>query len=241
MRQPPVRIAHAYGNRRSTLREALAAPVDMVEADIWFRAGEVWVRHERRLGLIPILLDRRLKGARHIGPWALMLGPRFYLRLDTRPMPLSELLERTRGRRRLLLDVKGGYSPRDEAAFARRIVRLVRQHGRLGEATICGKNWSVLERVRAAEPELEVRYSIEEPRQWERFQRTVREDRQRGICISRRLLDRQRAGWLEEQGIGVYCWTVDDREEAERLLAAGVEGIISNDLELLASLGPPPA
>lgn len=237
MRPPPVRIAHAYGNRRSTLEEALAAPGEMVEADIWYRAGEIWVRHERRLGPLPLLIDRRYPGVRRIGPWALPLGPRFYLRLEIDPFPLAELLERTRGRRGLLLDVKGRYGPGHEAAFARRLAQLLREHGRLDDAVVCGQNWPLLDRLRAERPAPRTRYSIEEPAQWQRF--VGRSDGSPdGICISRRLLDGERLRWLSERGIDAFCWTVDERAEAERLLAAGVRGIISNDLALLASLSP---
>jgi len=42
--------------------------------------------------------------------------------------------------------------------------------------------------------------------------------------------------YIEEQGVDIFCWTVDDLSEARRLLAAGADGIISNDLELLDEL-----
>lgn len=240
MDRAPIRIAHAYGNRRTTLEEALNAPLDMIEADIWYRAGDIWVRHERRLGPLPLLIDRRQRGVKEIGPYALPLGPWFYLRLDIQPLALGELLERCRHRRRLLLDTKGRYSPPNRNAFAQRLTGLLREHGCTGQVVVCGKNWPLLDEIRGTEGELEVRYSIEEPEQWARFQRKSQDRRTQGICISRHLLTEERTRWLEERGIPLFCWTVDDPEEAARLLGMGVQGIISNDLSLLASLSPRP-
>ena len=54
----------------------------MIEADVWFRGGKIEVRHERRLGRLPVLADRRRAGRRPIGPWAIPLPRRRYLRLD---------------------------------------------------------------------------------------------------------------------------------------------------------------
>ena len=100
----PLRIAHAFGNRRHRIEAAIAADVDYIEADLWYRAGEIWVRHERRLGSLPILYDRKPRGMNRFGPWSLTVFPNHYIRLDIRPLRLVELLEATRGKRRLLLD-----------------------------------------------------------------------------------------------------------------------------------------
>ena len=56
------------------------------------------------------------------------------------------------------------------------------------------------------------------------------------VCIEHRFLNEERVRYIEEQGVDIFCWTVDDLTEARRLVAAGADGIISNDLELLAEL-----
>ena len=217
--RPPVGIAHAYGNRRASIEEALAAGVELIEADVWHRAGELWVRHERRLGPIPLLYDRRSIGVRRIGPWALPFVLRFYLRLDMRPLTLRELLQRTQDRCRVLVDVKGRYSQVDREAYARRLVQLAGDGD--GDVAVCGQNWALLDEVRTQAPRLEVRYSVERPWQWQELLRR---------------LDAEKVDLLREKGVSIYCWTVDSRPEAGRLLGQGVDGIISNDLWLLASL-----
>lgn len=50
------------------------------------------------------------------------------------------------------------------------------------------------------------------------------------------LLDPARIARLHAQGVAVYAWTVDDPAIMQRLLAAGVDGIISNRADLLQQL-----
>ena len=238
---PAVRIAHAYGNRHDELQRALAAPIDMIEADVWFRGAKVWVRHERRLGPIPLLMDSRMR-AHPPGPLALPIWPGYFVRPDINPLDLPELLETARGKRSLLLDVKGSYDEAGDAALAATLSRQVSEHGVQEEVAVCGQNWSVLNRLREVAPHVQVRYSIEGPDQWQEFLRmTAREEGARRICIEHRFVSEDKARFLDQNGIDVHCWTVDDRAEAERLLAVGVDGIISNDLALLASLASSPS
>ena len=234
---PPVRIAHAYGNHRQALRRALDAPIDMIEADIWYRAGEIWVRHERRLKWLPLLADRRSTAAHSAGPLTLRLWKGYYIRPDIRPLKLADLLDTVAGRKRLLLDVKGS-GDRESAAFGAVLARRISQHNAGEWAVVCGQFWPVLHRLRERSPRLEVRYSIEKPHQWRRFRHMLEAgDGARKVCMEHRFLVPERARFLEDNGIDVYCWTVDDPAAAERLVAQGVDGIISNDLSLLGSLG----
>jgi glycerophosphoryl diester phosphodiesterase len=160
--------------------------------------------------------------------------------LDINRLKLDEVLETAAGAKGLLVDVKGSYRGRENQAFASALVRAVREHGAASCVAICGQYWPVLDDVRREASDLEVRYSVERTFQWEKFMRLVGEDeRVRRVCIEHRFLNEERVRFLEEQGVNVYCWTVDDRDEARRLAAAGADGIISNDLDLLAELGAP--
>lgn len=232
----PVRIAHAYGNRRDKIEAAANADIDFMEADVWYRAGELWVRHERRLCFLPILADRRSRGVDSIGPWALPLFLGYYLRLDIDPLRLTELLDRTQGRCGLLLDAKGGGG--SALAYARTLARnLADARPPTGEIIVCGGT-EVLDRVREVAPHLDVRYSIEKPQHWEDFKRRVEADSSlRGVCMAREFLNDEIIQYLKDKGLQVFCWTVDDLAEANRLLALGVDGIISNSIPLLEELG----
>jgi len=232
----PLRIAHAYGNTRERLKGALDAAVDAIELDVWYRGGQIWVRHERRLEPLPLLVDRRMRG-HSPPPFSLRLGKRWYIRLDFNRLKLDEVLETVAGRKGLLVDLKGVYHGQRNLEFARALIRTVRDHNAESWASVCGQFWPVLDDVRREAGDLEVRYSIEHVYQWEKFIRLVGEDeRVRRVCIEHRFLNEERTRFLEERGVNLFCWTVDNREEARRLVAAGADGIISNDLDLLAEL-----
>lgn len=232
----PVRIAHAYGNSRGLLRRALAADIDMIEADIWYRSRDIWVRHERRLAWLPLLIDRQMRGHRLL-PLSLTLWRGYYLRPEIPALKLGDLLHTVAGKKRLLLDVKGRYRPRQALAFARTLAARITEHGAEAWTAICGQEYAVLDCLRRVAPHLEVRYSIERPDQWRVFKRLAERDSTvRAVCMHHRFLTAKRARLLEERGIDLYCWTVDDAAEARRLAQEGVDGIISNDLRLLAAL-----
>jgi len=228
-----VRIAHAYGNSRPALALALAAECDMIEVDIWYRGSDIFVHHERRMRWLPILYDRDLRG-HPLGPFALHIG-RYFVRPDIRTLRLDELLSTVAGRKRLLLDVKGHYDEDGLSGYVDMLVRKIREHHAEGWVAICGQTYSVLHRIREVAPDLEVRYSIQEPYQWERFL-ILLEHGVRTVCMAYGFLNPERLKLMEDRGVNLYCWTVDDWDAARRLLAQGVDGIISNDLKLLAAL-----
>lgn len=233
----PVRIAHAYGNNRKSLRLALAAPVDVIETDIWLRGGDIYIRHEPRLGPLPLLADKRMP--RHpLPPMSLPLWASYYIRPDINALRLADVLDIVKGEQRLLLDIKGVYRASQITAFATSLITQVADHAATGWVAVCGQFWPVLHRLRELAPDLEVRYSIERPLQWERFLAMVERDDIAGkICIEHRFLSEGKARFLHAHNVETYCWTVDDSEAASRLVAMGVNGIISNDLELLEALG----
>jgi glycerophosphoryl diester phosphodiesterase len=233
----PLRIAHAYGNRRDKIEAATTADIDFIEADLWYRAGEVWVRHERRLGFLPLLFDQRPQGIDSAGPWALTVFPGHYIRLDVDPLRLGELLERTAGTRRLLLDLKGNPSGDAARAYADTLTKILAQAECEQSVIVCGQT-DVLDDVRKAAPHLDVRHSIEKQQQWDRFLRRLEADPDlRGVCLHHGLLSDERAQFLKGKGLQVFCWTVDDAADARRLVGLGADGIISNSIPLLEQLG----
>jgi glycerophosphoryl diester phosphodiesterase len=232
---PVVRIAHAYGNSRASLERALASDVDMIEVDMWYMGGDVHIRHEKRLNPLPLLYDRVMKG-HALGPLAVRFG-KYFVRPDVHTLRFDELLEKVAGRKRLLLDVKGRSGAPYARKFTKTLVRKIRAHCAEPWVAVCGQAYPVINAVREAAPHLEVRYSIEKEYQWEAFLRKMRGDPPAlGVCIAYGFIDAEKARVMEEAGVNVYCWTVDDWDAAKRLIGQGVDGIISNDLELLAAL-----
>jgi len=229
-----VRIAHAYGNSRESLQRALSADVDMIEVDAWYRGGEIYIRHARRLNPFPILYDKVMRG--HDPGWAIRFG-RYYVRPDFGTLELDEVLEATAGRKSLLLDLKGHYHSPDVDGYVETLVRKIRSHSAEGWVAVCGQTYAVLNRFRKVTTDIELRYSIEKQYQWESFLRKMARDLSvRRVCIAHGFIDAEKARVMEENGVDLYCWTVDSRERAAELVAQGVDGIISNDLGLLERL-----
>jgi glycerophosphoryl diester phosphodiesterase len=231
----PVRIAHGFGNGRRRLSRALMGPVDLIEADVRFQDGKMVVRHERKLGPLPVLIDE--KSSLHIKSehWLRLPVWRWYIALERNPLALQEVLAKAKDRRGLLLDIKGQYGDREEA-LAQALTEMLERTGMEEQATICGQNWRLLGHLRAAAPHLKVHYSIDSSDQLEAFQAMLEHDPIRRICLNQSLIERPLIERLKDLGMTIYTWTVDDLWRAHELLELGVDGIISNSLEMLGLL-----
>lgn len=232
-----VRIAHAYGNTRHAIDVATNAEVDMLEADLWYRRGRIFIHHDRYLGPLPLLADRKMRGHPR-PPWSLPLPRGYYVRPDINILTLWELLTRTNDRRRLLLDVKGKNDPKHADRFAFHLATAIGANDAVAQVEVCGQTWTVLDALREQPPKIALRYSIERPDQWQAYTAMVERDGGApNVCIQHRFLTDERLQFLKDHGAGIYAWTVDRQSDADVLLKRGVDGIISNNLSLLASLG----
>jgi len=232
----PVRIAHGFGNSRRRLSRALSGPVDLIETDVRFQDGKMVVRHERKLGPLPVLIDE--KTGLHLGSeHGLQLHLwRWYVALERNPLALQEVLSKAKDRRGLLLDLKGEYGDREEA-LAQALAEMLERMGMEEQATICGQNWPLLGHLRAAAPHLKIHYSIDRADQLKAFQAMLEHDPIRRICLNHSLVEEPLIERLKGLGMTIYTWVVDDLRRAHELLELGIDGIISNSLELLGLLG----
>jgi len=232
----PVRIAHGFGNNRRRLSRALIGPVDLIETDICFEDGKMTVRHERKLGPLPVLVDQRR--SLHLKSQHRLRLPlwRWYVALEGNRLALEDVLARAKDRRGLLLDLKGEHGDREEA-LAQALAEMLERMGMEEQATICGQNWSLLGHLRAAAPHLKVHYSIDSTDQLEAFQAMLEHDPIRRICLNQSLIEKPLIERLKGLGMTIYTWTVDDLWRAHELLELGVDGITSNSLEMLGLLG----
>lgn len=231
-----LRIAHAHGNRRHRIERALEAGVDLIEMDLRWDRGVVWVRHEHRASRLPLLYNVDLKGIHREGPWAASLR-RLFVRLDHRPIRLAEVLEAAVGRAGVLLDMKaGGYSASAAHRFAEAVFRAT--EGFPEPVRFCG-HWRLLDILREHEAAAGVHYSIDSDSDWEalRARADGEGDAQvRGVTIQTSLLTEQRARVLRDGAVEFYCWDVDSYDVALRALHLGASGVIADDLNLLREL-----
>lgn len=208
----PFLIAHRAGNDLDALRRANGLGLPWVEADLRLFRGRIEVRHLKTLGPVRVLWDR----------W--FLAPR-----STPRLLLGELLSAVGGDTELVLDLKG-----PDPRLGRRVLAALRAGPAARRVTVCSRSWRQLRRFRG-EPGVRVLHSVGSPRQLRRLLRRARGRRLEGVSVHARLLTPETAARLRERADLLVSWPVNTLEEARRLLALGVDGLISDEPERLAA------
>jgi len=190
--------------------------VQLVEADLRLFRGRVEVRHLKTLGPIPVLWDR----------WQLAnpLAPR---------LQLDELLAATGPRTELMLDLKG----RNRRLSTEVLVRLRPELGRR-RVTVCARSWPLLEPFEGL-PGVRAVYSVGNARQLRALLHVARRRRLQGISIHERLLTPATVAELRDVADLVMTWPANAAERARELLAMGVDGLITDRLDLASELRLP--
>ena len=209
----PFFVAHRAGNDLALLRAAERLGLDLVEADIRLFRGRLEVRHLKTLGPIPVLWDRW----RLANPFA----PR---------LQLHELLEQTGPDTELMLDLKGR-SPRLAADLLCALRPLVGTR----RLTICARAWALLEPFDGLAGVRTV-HSVGNARQLRELLRLGRRRRLQGISIHERLLDPATVAELRSIADLVMTWPANAAGRARELVAMGVDGLITDRLELAHEL-----
>jgi glycerophosphoryl diester phosphodiesterase len=185
--------------------------VAVVEADLHLYANRVEVRHLKTMGPVPLLWDRwRLASAR------------------TPRLQLDGLLETASGSTTLMLDLKGR-----DIRLAARVADALGQRPR-NNTVCCSQNWALLEAMRHITP-LRVVHSVGSARQLAALRKYAAKQPVSGISIHKRLLDPRRVEDLRRRVDVVMTWPVIDPVEANRLAGWGVDGLITQQYEAVAS------
>jgi glycerophosphoryl diester phosphodiesterase len=207
----PFVVAHRAGNDLRSLRRAESAKVAVVEADLHLYAGRVEVRHLRTLGPVPVLWDRWKLAP----PWA----PRLLL---------DRLLQTAAPSTLLMLDLKG----RDRR-LALRVAAALREHRR-PRTVCCSKNWALLTAMRNIDG-VDLIHSVGSARQLGALRALAASQAVAGVSIHKRLLGPAALADLRRRVGVVMAWPVLGSEEAGRLVGWGVDGVITQDFEAVAS------
>jgi glycerophosphoryl diester phosphodiesterase len=208
-------IAHRAGNSLAGLHAANELGADVIECDVHRDGGRLEVRHLKTAGPLPFLWDR----------WE--LAPASAPRLG-----LAELLEANRKGAVFMLDLKGR-----RTAAARAVAELLHAEGHHRPVLVCGRHWpsvDVLAGLDYVRPVLSARNRVELARLRERLARPDRAPH--GVSVHRSLLDREVVARLRDRVEVVMTWPVNDLASLDTLLDVGVNGIISDEPEVLAEL-----
>lgn len=133
----------------------------------------------------------------------------------------------------------------------------VRSHGLLERSFVSSYSFEILAALAHAEPALPLAFTYPEDKLGVSGSRILQPVVRPALAAMRALLPRRLPPWLHaagarvatlnwsvvspeavaachELGVAVYVWTVNDRPLATRLLAAGADGIITDDPRILA-------
>jgi glycerophosphoryl diester phosphodiesterase len=154
------------------------------------------------------------------------------MRPALRSFRLEEVCALSKDGPRLLLDLKGS-----DTRLCPDALRILREQDALGRTAVCGQNWWLLDAALAIEPALQVLYSLETARQLAALrERMDGRASIRAASCQERILTNDVIEWIRTQDVAIFAWTVNDPARARQLVELGVTGIISDRLDVLASL-----
>jgi glycerophosphoryl diester phosphodiesterase len=210
----PLAIAHRAGNSLAGLHAANVLGVDVIECDVHEYRGRLEVRHLKTAGPLPFLWDR----------WELASAsaPRLGLR---------ELLEADRHGTTFMLDLKGRRST--TAPAVAEMLHDVAQHR---PVLVCGRYWPSVDLVGElpyVRPVLSARNRVELARL---RQRLADGSPPHGVSVHLSLLDEQCVADLRQHVEVVMSWPVNDVATLDAAIGLGVNGIISDEPDVLAAL-----
>jgi glycerophosphoryl diester phosphodiesterase len=218
-------------NTLASFDGAMQAGCDMIELDVTLtKDRKVMVIHDDTL-------DRTTTGRGPVSGHtleeikALDAGSWFDARFVAERVPeLSEVLKQTAGRCMLNIEIKksafeAGF-PAD--AVERQVVDLVKASGAMDRVIISSFDQRILQRIAAMEAPPAVAYISEHGADKRALEMLL------GMNAFSwhprfKVLTREQVEMLHAAGVRVFPWTINTREEAERMLALGVDGLICNE------------
>lgn len=211
-------IAHRAGNDLDALRTAVELGADVLEADVKARGALLEVRHSKQLRPFPVLWDS--------GPGGLELA-----HTRTPQLQLDALLAALEvGHPMLMLDLKG------PGRVGARVADLVHAAEPTTDVLVCSRWWPGLAAFEGrpwARQVLTARTGLE----LARLRRRVRGGAAPyGVSLHGSLLTGPVVAELRERVEMVMSWGVNDLAALERVTALGVNGVISDEAEVLRAV-----
>jgi glycerophosphoryl diester phosphodiesterase len=207
----PLTIAHRAGNDLEALRAAVAAGVDVVEADVHEHRGRLEVRHLKTMGPLPYLWDR----------WELV--PASAPRLE-----LAGVLGAVRPGTLFMLDLKGRGTAVGTAVAAA-LHEIVPGH----DVIVCSRHWPAVEAVAQRLDYVRAVLSARTRLELARLRGHVGARRPYGVSVHRSLLTAPLVAELHQSVDVVMTWPVNTPTVLDQVLGVGVSGVISDEPAIL--------
>lgn len=214
-------IAHRAGNSLAALQSALDAGAHVVEADVHAHRGRLEVRHAKSLGPLPWYWDRHGHGSLPSvrDEWELLPAAGH--------LELEALLDAAGHGTVLMLDLKG--VGRVGAAVAEAVHRRAPQV----PVVVCGRWWPSVEAFGRHDWARQV-LSARGRTELQRLRLRVRRGRPPyGVSVHRSLLTPALVEELRRRVEVVMTWPVNDAGVLQQVLDVGVNGVISDELDVV--------
>jgi glycerophosphoryl diester phosphodiesterase len=238
----PLIFAHRGASRvapENTLpafEAAIRSGADGIELDVQYSSdGHLVVIHDLRLEALtngtgrvtaqPLRALRALDAGSHFGPQ--FAGTRIPL--------LSEVLDLLRDK--LLVNVELKVPDSANAGLGADVVAAVRAHGMVDQVVVSSFNPFALRRAKRAGPEIEcallVAHDLPGWMQWGLTRRYSRAD---GIHPEASMVDAAYIDWATKAHLPVRVWAVDNEAEIRRMIALGVDAVITDVPDLILAM-----
>ena len=222
-------------NTMASFKGAIAAGCDMIELDVTLtRDRKAVVIHDDTLDRTTTgngaVRDRTLEEIKRMdaGSW-------FESRFAAERVPeLPEVLELTAGRCLLNIEIKASAFEEDFPADAieHQVVALVKSSRVMDQVIISSFEQRILRRIAAMEARPAIAL-ISDHAADRKLLDLLRAMKAFSWHPRFKVLTREQVDLLHAAGLKIFPWTINTREEAQRILALDVDGLICNELRVM--------
>ena len=211
-------MGHETENTLASVQKALDLGVDMIEIDVFkIDSGEIVVFHDERV-------DRLANSAGRIEEYNIVDLNQLILDGNHRIPQLQEVLKLINHRVRLNIELKG-VNTADRVNFI--INTYIRDNGwAVGDFLVSSFNWEELKKMRELNADVPIGI-LTEGNPLEALP-LARELKAESINPHYATLTGEIIGKIHEEGFLIYTWTVNEKDDIDRLKGLGADGIITN-------------
>lgn len=146
-------------------------------------------------------------------------------RADLRPCTLENYISICkRYEKHCVLELKSDFTDEETARF----IEIIKSYDYLDQVTFIAFNYENLVKIRKLSPTQSVQFLCRELTE-EIFEKVIAD--RFDVDVFYKTLTKEDIERLHSEGLKINCWTIDNKEEAERFAEMGVDYITSNILE----------